>query len=95
MAKLSARGRTELLRVSKEGEGRSEVTDWHRITRAYMSDGTILEKIDVHFKPDKYTPKGKKHSYGWSVRSRGNSQEKEVIEQVKEAYVRQGWKVEK
>lgn len=62
MAKLSARGRKEVVRF----ENLQVVTDpeslvsERRYTVAFMSDHTLLKKIDVVFKSD-----GKKHSYGW------------------------------
>jgi len=68
MAKLNARGRTELARVSKVREGLEEaaayggstLTDWSRTTLVLMSDGAVLKKLDIRFKSD-----GSKHSYGW------------------------------
>lgn len=66
MAKLSARGRKELARVTKVVfPGEEELTSQRRYTLSLMSDGVILEKIDVVFRSD-----GKKHSYGWKVRSK-------------------------
>jgi hypothetical protein len=68
MAKLSANGK-ELLRISKE----QNITDpessatWHRITRTYHSNGKILQKLDVRFKPTTYQPNGELHSYGWKL----------------------------
>jgi hypothetical protein len=80
MAKLSAHGR-ELLRISKEkdiplgthtilkdGTDLGETsTTWERVTRVYMSDGKILQKLDVRFKPSTFEPKGKFYSYGWKI----------------------------
>lgn len=68
MARLSKHG-TELLRVAKE----TDITDpnenitWARSTRAYMSDGTVLVKRDVRFKPDQFDRVGKMHTWGWKV----------------------------
>lgn len=45
MAKLSARGRKELLRLSRE-EGTPRTDGWRRVTRAYTDDRTVLEKVD-------------------------------------------------
>lgn len=80
MAKLSAHG-TELLRIEKvesiengllkptyansDGTEYPSLTTWDRTTRAYMSDGVILEKIDVRFRPDTCNPNGRFYSYGW------------------------------
>ena len=70
MAKLSAGGRTELMRASKETTSPDdESVDWRRVTRAWMDDGKILEKLDVNFKAtgDASYQKARKHSYGWKV----------------------------
>jgi len=34
-----------------------------------MSDGKILQKYDVRFKPDTMDPKGRYYSYGWKLHS--------------------------
>lgn len=100
MAKLSARGRTELLRVYREKEydeaerkEKDMTVMWARWTRAYMSDGTVLEKYDVRFEPSKFDPKGRFHSYGWKRKGKitGNL----TIEETKDRYIKDGWKVEK
>ena len=80
MAKLSANG-TELLRISREKDiplgthtilkdgtdlGESSTT-WERVTRVYCSNGKILQKFDVRFKPDCINPKGSSYSYGWKL----------------------------
>jgi hypothetical protein len=74
MAKLSARGRKELLRIERERDvpairqdGTESLTTWERTTRVVMSDGKVLEKFDVRFKPDNYRPNGEFYSYGWKV----------------------------
>ena len=69
MAKLSSHGR-ELMRVFKETTKDDGNTDWQRITRAYFADGKILQKYDVHFKPDGYRPRGERYSYGWNLHSK-------------------------
>ncbi len=63
MAKLTARGRTELARLSiVEVPNDSTITRERTRMVALMSDGNVLEKIDVVFVD------GKKHSYGWKVK---------------------------
>jgi hypothetical protein len=67
MAKLSSRGRTELVRLTKldiKDDPKSLASE-SRTTVALMSDRTILEKRDVVFRAD-----GKRHSYGWKVFSK-------------------------
>lgn len=68
MAKLSAHGK-ELLRIELERDitDPESSTTWRRVTRAYMSDGKVMEKIDVRFKPDNYHPAGERYSYGWKL----------------------------
>lgn len=50
---------------------RQSLTVWEKRTRRLMSDGTILEKLDVRFRPSPNCswedPKGRRHSYGWKV----------------------------
>lgn len=64
MAKLSARGRKELARLSKESipTDPDSLTNWRKHTYAFMSDRTILQKTDVRFKHG-----DERHSYGWTV----------------------------
>jgi hypothetical protein len=68
MARLSKHG-TELLRIELERDviESESSTDWRRTTRAYMSDGKVMQKIDVHFKPTTYQAKGERYSYGWKL----------------------------
>jgi hypothetical protein len=60
MARLTAYGRTELVRMAKEESPDSELVSWRRKTVVLMSDLTVLEKQDVLFRRD-----GRRHSYGW------------------------------
>jgi hypothetical protein len=70
MARLSAHGR-ELLRVELEKtHGDDQYITWSRTIRTYHSDGKVLEKRDVRFKPDPYHPEGERHSYGWKLYAR-------------------------
>ena len=78
MAKLSARGRTIHVEAVREYSaatlqaahdrmypdkiGELALTIWERKTRRLMSDGKILEKIDLRFQPDQYDPAGRRHS---------------------------------
>lgn len=67
MARLKAHG-TELLRVEYENDSpKSDLITYERVTRAYMSDGQILQKRDVRFKPDSFgiRKNGEFYSYGW------------------------------
>lgn len=69
MAKLSAHG-TEVARFSKEHETpESTLTSWSKTTYAIMSDGAVLQKRDVRFRPADYEkaqyPNGRLSSYGW------------------------------
>jgi len=47
------------------------LTVWERVTKRLMSDGKILEKRDVRFRPSPNCswedPQGRRHSYGWKV----------------------------
>jgi predicted kinase len=101
MAKLGARGRTELLRYSKEGPGDGDLTDWERTSKAFMSDGTILVKRDVRFRADEMGGKSRKHSYGWKVHGKVKPELKKDPARLREALVgvrdaarAKGWKIE-
>lgn len=85
MAKLSARGRTVQVEVSREyseaqlqtahdrhnPDGQPSLCVWERKTRRLMSDGKVLEKLDVRFRPSPNAtwedPNGVRHSYGWKI----------------------------
>jgi len=63
MAKLSARGRKEIARVTREwtaeerdgwGEDRPMVTVRHKREYAFMSDGKVLRKDTAYLPKDKY-----------------------------------------
>ena len=71
MARLSSRGRNELVRLERETDvlDPDDSTDWRRETVAFMSDGKIMRKLDVRFKATAYSP-ARKHSYGWKVTSK-------------------------
>jgi hypothetical protein len=95
MAKLSARGRQELARVSKETdvEGAPDrLVLWRRKTYALMSDRTILVKDDVRFTPSTYgNGKPEFHSYGWKVKAK--AREGVTPEQFLAVYVKAGFTV--
>ena len=71
MARLSAHKR-ELLRIElvKEITDPAENITKARWTRTYHSDGKILQKYDVWFKPDVYRPDGELHSFGWKLHAK-------------------------
>lgn len=97
MAKLSARGRYELVEVSKELPGYNmsngePLTTWERLTKRLMSDGTILEKRDVRFAPEPFNPEGRYYSYGWKVA--GKIKPGLSVAQFAEVYAKSGkWTV--
>lgn len=71
MAKLKAYGRTELFKVEKEREvTNSDLITWEKVSYALMSDGKVLERRVVLFKPSSYEPKGRRHDYGWKEHGR-------------------------
>jgi len=96
MAKLSAHG-TELLRMYKVViPEANRLTDRDKTTVAYMSDGAILTKIDVHFVPDRFEPEGRNYSYGWKKYSKYKADEKyaERLRNIKTQLIEKGWTVE-
>lgn len=71
MAKLKARGRTEIWKVAKEGPTpNSDLIIWEKSEVTLMSEGSLLERRVVRFKPDKYDLKGRLHDYGWKVKGK-------------------------
>ena len=93
MAKLSAYRQREVLRVERERvpTAPDALTDWERMTLAVMSNGRVLEKLDVHFKPDAFEPTGRRHSYGWKVK--GRLAAGKTPETFRAAYERACWRV--
>lgn len=106
-AKLSARGRTELVRVSREKETPEDtLTNWEKTTVTLMSDGSVMEKRDVRFKPSpsdpresdpyaaigSFTLKGRFHSYGWKVK--GKAKAGLTPRQFADIYAGKGFEVE-
>jgi len=99
MAKLSARGRTELARLSKVREGTETYTDgkesghdWSKTTVVLMSDRTILRKYEIRFKADGTFLAGKKQSYGW--KNLGKAKPTLSVQQFIEAYLKVGYAIE-
>lgn len=73
MAKLSARGRTEVYRMVKEIPVKpDEDVTYRKRTVCLMSDGTILVKDTVRFKPAGSwdDPKGRLHDWGFKVKGK-------------------------
>ena len=97
MAKLKAHGQ-ELLRIERERDTCvSTLTTWERETRVYMSDGVILTKIDVRFRPDVIDPQGSYHSYGWKkfgrLKDELRADMSKYVEEKKQRIVNTGWVV--
>lgn len=99
MAKLSARGRVELLRAEKTVE-RGDDAEIARSThkRAIMSDGRILATTVTWWKPDAYSG-GRERRYGgrWSEYRRlkgGKKFPPEALRVMHDAYLKAGWTVE-
>lgn len=72
MAKLKAHG-TELARMESFREfsaAEDESVLWRRTSDVLMSDGVILRKIDVKFRPMSWETKEKHHSYGWKRKAK-------------------------
>lgn len=92
MAKLSAYGRKELVRLVREKDIKdNNLISWERKTLAFMSDGHILEKRDVRFLPDAYDPQGRLHSWGWKKLAK--VKENVSIDKVKEFYLNKGFTI--
>src|SRR3954465_6521157 len=92
MAKLSAHGQ-EVFRVEKEGDvtDPARSTTWEKTTISLMSDGKILEKVVVRFKPSSYETKPRLHDYGWKKRAMLKPEGDPA--KLLEAYLKKGYKL--
>lgn len=72
MAKLSAHGRTEIVRMERENHApKSDTIIYEKITVTMMSDGNMLEKRDVIFPAGPYdNGKNRRHSWGWKKKGK-------------------------
>jgi hypothetical protein len=103
MAKLSARGRKEILRLSRQTpppEDSKDRIEWYKHTRAYMDDGHVLTKMDARYAPDPNgygrSVKGYLHTWGWkdAGKLKKDLLNRAGLEGVRAKYVSQGWTVE-
>jgi len=96
MAKLSAGGRTEVVRMVRENPNPtySDLITWEKVTVALMSDRKILVKRDVRFKSAGSWDTRNFHSYGWKVKATIHSLEPATVENWKNCYVKQGFKAD-
>jgi len=91
MAKLSAYNQREVFRATREkSTPEGDLTTWERDTFAVMSNGRILRRLDVRFRPDAYDPKGRLHSYGWKVYGKC----KRDVDAVRALFVKRGFTIE-
>jgi len=93
MAKLSARGRTELFRAFKQEQTPNDnYKEWKKTFIVLMSDGKILEKYQVKFKPTTYDKKGILHDWGWKVK--GKIKQGVESEKYRDLLKNHGWTIE-
>ena len=95
MAKLSAHG-AELFRLVRSSPTpQSDFTTEERTTVSIRSDGSVLTKLDVRFKPDSFNPTGFWHSYGWKKKLGTGEAKKRGItpERARDAYLKSGYTV--
>jgi hypothetical protein len=93
MAKISARGREEIFRVKRTHPGSSDGVTSVDDYRALTSDGSILERMVIHYTPEekaKNYGKGS-HDYGWKIRSRARSGK--TLEELLHVYLDKGWQL--
>ena len=67
MASLSANGTETARYMREETLSVSDTSDWSKTEYSFRSNGKLLKKLRVRFKPDAFDPKGRLHSYGWKV----------------------------
>jgi len=69
MATLTARGHKILARVTLKRETpESNISTEEVRELALRSDGAVLSRCAVRFKPDSISPKGRWHNFGWQAR---------------------------
>ena len=93
MAKLHAHG-TELFRLVRSNPTpHSDFTTEERTTVSIRSDGSVLTKLDVRFKPESFNPAGFWHSYGWKKKLGTGEAKKRGItpERARDAYLKSGY----
>ena len=93
MAKLSAHGTERFRLVKSKSSSRSDLTSEECITVSIRSDGSVLTKLDVKFKPDSFNPAGFWHSYGWKKRlGRTEAAARRLNpEKLRDAYLEHGY----
>lgn len=98
MAKLTARGRTEIVRFSKVTYGRENDPDVIKEKESYaiMSDRKILRKRTVTCK-DQYSPKGKRDMiFNWTIYGTIKKEVdlNEMVEKYKRFFASKGYEIE-
>jgi hypothetical protein len=94
MAKLTARGRTIVWRIVKEDNApKSDLITWEKEELSLMTDGSILRRSVVEFKPGPYDHgKPQRHDYGWKeyrkLKAGGDPQ------RLLESFKQRGYKVD-
>jgi hypothetical protein len=89
MAKLSARGRKEVYRVSRETDltpDQNSLVCWRKVTYAVMSDHKVLTKTQLKFRSD-----GQRSSGGWTEYA---SVKVGTVKALFEKQLKQGWTLE-
>src|SRR5579859_7579140 len=80
----------ELFRLYKtELTPHSDLTAGTQTILSIRSDGTVLFKLAMEFRPDSLNPTGFSHSYGWKKAIRVHKSA--TPEQLRDAYVRAGY----
>lgn len=90
MATLSRHGKVQvrLSKIEETPESLDVVKRRHTVT--YHSDGWILEKDDVWFKPNAMCPAIRQHTWGWKLKQRLTA----PMERVRDFYLSRGYKIE-
>jgi len=93
MAKLSAHGTERFRLVKSKSSAPPDLTTEERMTVSIRSDGSVLTKLDVKFKPDSFNPTGFWHSYGWKKRlGRTEAAARRLNpEKLRDAYLKHGY----
>jgi hypothetical protein len=91
MAKLKARGRQEIFRMTRERETPTDKqVSSEKVQVALMSDGNVLKRRVIRWRPE--MDMGTQHDYGWKVT--GKIKPGLTAEQALEIYLKAGYALE-
>jgi hypothetical protein len=93
MAKLTAHGRTELVRLMIHmATPADETVIWRKTHYVVMSDRTLLVKHQVRFRATDFSPE-RNHDWGWKVKGKLTARAFDNLEDWVAKYEKLDWEV--